>query len=103
MKEKEQMYGFDMIRMEDISKIEKRERTLIIDLRSEESYREGHMKNARNFPYEYIEEWQHEIPERVSIILYCEHGNQSMLAARKLRGRNGNIYTVMGGYGRLRK
>lgn len=96
--EREQRYGFDIIRMEDIPKIEKRERTLIIDLRSEESFRRGHVKNARNFPFEYIEEWRREIPERVSLILYCEHGNQSMLAARKLKNRKGPVYTVMGGY-----
>ena len=44
--EKMQVYGFEMIRIEDISEIVKRERTLLIDLRSEESYRKGHIKNT---------------------------------------------------------
>lgn len=91
-------YGFDMIHMEDIPKIEKQERTLLIDLRSAESYRRGHLKNARNFPFEYIDDWREELPDKISLILYCEHGNLSMLAARKLKGRRGPIYTLLGGY-----
>ena len=96
--EKAQTYGFEMIHIEEIEEIRKRERAMLIDLRDERSYREGHMKNARNFPIPYIEEWKKSIPKSISLILYCEHGNQSLLAARKLRGRKGTVYTVMGGY-----
>ncbi len=96
--ERAHVYGFEMIRTEDIKKIAERERALLIDLRSEESYRKGHIGNAKNFPLEYIEEWRREIPDKISLILYCEHGNQSLLAARKLRGRKGAVYTVIGGY-----
>ncbi len=98
MREKEQMYGFEMIHMEDIEDILKRERCMIIDLRGSESFRKNHYDGAKNFPFAYFDEWKNEIPEHISLILYCEHGNQSMLAARKLRNRRGNIYTVMGGY-----
>lgn len=93
-----EIYGFEMIHAADISEIMSRERALLIDLRDEESYREGHIKYARNFPLPYIEEWSGDIPERTSLVLYCEHGNQSLLAARKLRGRKGPVYTVVGGY-----
>lgn len=92
------VYGFEMIRPKDIKKVADREHALLIDLRDEESFRKGHIGNARNFPLEYIEEWRRELPERISLILYCEHGNQSLLAARKLRGRKGVVYTVIGGY-----
>ena len=96
--EKTQTYGFEMIQIEEIEEIRKRERTMLIDLRDENSYREGHIKNARNFPITYIEDWKKSIPERIGLILYCEHGNQSLLAARKLRERKGKVYTVTGGY-----
>lgn len=96
--EGQDVYGFEMIHAADMEKIIKRERVIILDLRSEESYKKGHIKNARNFPITYIEKWKHEIPDRVGLILYCEHGNQSLLAARKLRGRGGNVYTLLGGY-----
>lgn len=93
-----QTYGFEMIHAEKIEEIMKRERTMLIDLRDERSYQEGHIKNARNLPVTYIEEWKRTVPERVGLILYCEHGNQSLMAARRLRGRKGTVYTVVGGY-----
>ena len=58
-------------------------------------FRSGH---SRNVPFELMGEWIDALPQRVSLILYCEHGNQSLLAARKLRGRRGTIYTLSGGY-----
>ncbi|MCI8490408.1 MAG: rhodanese-like domain-containing protein [Lachnospiraceae bacterium] len=94
----EQVYGFEMIQPEKVREITAREKVLVIDLRSSESYRKGHIRNARNYPYEYIKEWSREIPDSVNLILYCEHGNQSLLAARKLRERKGKIYTITGGY-----
>ena len=48
--EKTQTYGFEMIQIEEIEEIRKRERALLIDLRDERSYREGHITNARNYP-----------------------------------------------------
>ena len=92
------VYGFKMIQVKEIEKIMRKERALLIDLRDEESFREGHMKYARNFPISYIDEWKEALSNRISLILYCEHGNQSLLAARKLRGRRGAVYTVVGGY-----
>lgn len=93
-----EVYGFEMIHAEDIQKIQNRGKTLLVDLREEESYNRGHIKYARNFPLEYLEEWSREIPDSMNLILYCEHGNQSLLAAKKLRGRKGAVYTVIGGY-----
>lgn len=93
-----EVYGFEMIHTEEIDEIMQRERALLIDLRGEERYQSGHIKYARNFPIAYIGEWQEEIPEWMSLILYCESGNQSLLAARKLRGRKGGVYTLIGGY-----
>lgn len=92
------VYGFEMIAVEELEEIRSSERAWLIDLRDEENYRKGHIKNARNCPLAYIDIWRRELPDRVSIILYCEHGNQSLLAARKLRGRKGAIYTITGGY-----
>jgi len=98
MREKNQMYGFEMIHTKDIPDILRNERCMIVDLRNSEAFGKNHMKGAKNFPFEFFDEWKNEIPQNVSLILYCEHGNQSMLAARKLRMRKGKIYTVMGGY-----
>lgn len=96
--ERAKIYGFEMIQAADILETMRRERAMLIDLRDEESYQEGHIKHAKNFPLPYIEEWSGRVPGGISLILYCEHGNQSLLAARKLRGRKGPVYTVVGGY-----
>lgn len=98
MENQEEIYGFQRIHLENAEEIMRREKAWLIDIRDEQSYREGHMKKARNLPFEYIDDWSKRLPERVSVILYCEHGNQSMLAARRLRGRKGKIYTIIGGY-----
>lgn len=94
----EEVYGFEMIQAKEIAEIMRRERAMLMDLRSAERFADGHIKNARNFPFAHIRQWQGGIPDRLSLILYCEHGNQSLLAARKLRGRKGPVYTVIGGY-----
>lgn len=91
-------YGFEMIHAEDVAGILQREQALLVDLRSEEKFQKGHMKHAKNFPFAYIREWKDEMPEKISLIFYCEYGNQSLLAARKLRKRKGPVYTVLGGY-----
>lgn len=96
--ERAQVYGFGMIHTDEIAEVMRRERALLVDLRDEESFRSGHIRYARNFPIAYIKEWKKEIPEGISLILYCEHGNQSLIAARKLRERKGSVYTVLGGY-----
>lgn len=101
--EQAQVYGFSMIHMDKIAEVMRREKALLVDLRSEESYRGGHMNQARNFPYSNIGQWSRELPDKVSLILYCEHGNLSLMAARKLKGRKGAVYTVIGGYQAYRK
>lgn len=98
MVERAQVYGFEMIHTDEIAEVLKRERALLVDLRDEESYRRGHIPHARNLPFPYLMEWKREIPERISLILYCSHGNQSLLAARRMKGRKGTVYTVIGGY-----
>lgn len=96
--ERAQVYGFGMIHKEELTEILQKERALLVDLRDRESYRKGHIKNAKNMPFDRLLEWKDEIPDRVSLVLYCGHGNLSLLAARKLKGRKGAVYTLIGGY-----
>lgn len=96
-------YGFQMMQPKEIYAALEKERAMLIDLRSEDEYQKGHLNHARNLPYSQMGDWSQEIPNGVSLILYCEHGNLSLLAARKLRGRKGKIYTVNGGYQAIQK
>ena len=70
---------------------------LLIDVRSPQEYREGHLKNAILIPeYEIIKRCKNELPEKDQlIVLYCEAGMRSRKARRKLR-RMGytNVYNI---------
>lgn len=82
--------------------------TILIDLRSEEDYRHGHIPGAIWADWEKLEksigslvisynkkaEW---------IILYCERGNISLLTARDLARLGYPVISLNGGYERFKK
>jgi len=59
-------------------------RMQLIDLRSPESYREGHVKGAVNIPFEELPERIGELSGEMPLVIYCSRGGQSMLACRDL-------------------
>ena len=83
---------------------EKRE-IFLADLREPRDYRAGHIRGAVNFPGN---SWQvriSEFPRDRLIVLYCYHGPNSLLAARKLSAMGfwtadlyGGIYGYQGKY-----
>ena len=80
---------------------------LVIDLREENSYKEGHIPGAVWMDWEYaqehidgllgdyVQEHKH-WPEW--IILYCDSGNISLLTARDLATRGYPVMSLNGGY-----
>ena len=73
---------------------------ILIDVRSNQEYREGHLQGAINIPeFEITNRIQQEIPKKnQSIILYCQYGGRSrnaMTIMNKL-GYN-NVYNLYGG------
>ena len=73
-----------------------REGRVIIDLRTPQEYRAGHIKGEINLPYEQLEEKISSLPDE-ELVLYCERGSVSMAAARELAARNYRVKTVVGG------
>lgn len=69
---------------------------IIIDLRDEISYNEGHVPGAVNIPYEELEKGIERIDGRKELIMYCERGGRSFAAAKKF-GHIYNIKIVTGG------
>lgn len=51
----------------------------IIDVRTEDEYAEGHIKNATNIPLDEIEEIN--LSKDIDIIVYCRSGSRSYQAA----------------------
>lgn len=68
---------------------------ILLDVRSEEEYKKGHIKNAINIPYEEDMEWNLDKSKR--IIVYCERGSASIQAARALLAEGYRAVSVVGG------
>lgn len=68
----------------------------LIDVRSEEAFREMHIRGAVNIPQGELRPGQH-IPQHIPLILYCERGASSMAVARKLAEKGYRVKTVVGG------
>ena len=72
--------------------------TVIVDLRSREEFAEEHIVGAYNIPFEEFDENSFPFPINVTVILYCERGSSSLMAAKQL-SRKGyfDVKTVIGG------
>lgn len=75
------------------------QRVFLIDLRTEQEYREGHIPGAVNYPLNELREWLDEIPKDREIIVYCLTGMRSYIGYRVL-AQNGfdNVLNLAGGY-----
>ena len=73
--------------------------TTIIDIRSEKEWEGGHIKDSINIPLNSLADRIVEIPESGHVILHCQGGYRSMIAASLLEkeGR-GNVFDLIGGY-----
>lgn len=88
---------FYTIHPREIDAVQKNRNALLIDVREREEYRKEHYRNALNCPYEEMECWMHRFPKQRALILYCDYGSTSLLAARRLAKENYEVYTVIGG------
>ena len=72
---------------------------IIIDVRTESEYQQGHIKNAINIPNESIDESVSEILTNKNqlLLVYCRSGNRSKQASEKLAKLGySNIYEFGG-------
>lgn len=94
---------FQIISCEMLEQYLKRNDILLIDLRSREDYDKEHIPNAVWADWETLEET---IPSFLSalsfqptwIILYCDHGNTSLLTARDLARNGYPVISLNGGF-----
>ncbi|MDO4267594.1 MAG: rhodanese-like domain-containing protein [Eubacteriales bacterium] len=69
----------------------------LVDMRDEQSYRNGHIRGAVNIPEGELMARLDELPRHQLIVLYCYHGPNSMRAARKLAQLGYEAADVYGG------
>lgn len=94
---------FMMLHPRQMREVVAKERALVIDLRELEEYRSFHYPGAYRFDYDKMEQWMRQMPRGRTIVLYCEHGTTSLMAARRLASVGYRVYTVNGGAVAMRK
>ena len=71
----------------------------IIDVREEDEFAEGHIKNAVNIPLSELRDRVDEIPEDEPVYLHCRSGQRSYNAIRALQGMGyENVYNISGSF-----
>ncbi|MDY6046619.1 MAG: rhodanese-like domain-containing protein, partial [Anaerobutyricum sp.] len=75
---------FDLISISDAMKLTYEQKGILIDVRSPEAYRNGHLPMAENVPLDDILDEKYRFDSQLPVFLYCDTGSSSMMAARKL-------------------
>lgn len=89
----------DTIRAKDVDRYYEKGDCILVDLRSREEYEKSHIPSARNIPYEDIDDYVDQFNQYSQVILYCDRGNLSLLAARELcKTCKGHMISIGGGY-----
>lgn len=86
-----------MIDIDELDQLLPQKDIIIVDLRDADAYRKYHIKGAKNYPYEEMDLWEKEILTYNRILLYCERGSESLMAARKMNRTTNEVYTLIGG------
>jgi rhodanese-related sulfurtransferase len=74
-----------------------RDGLLIIDVRSEREYREGHISEAINIPYEDFLKRDIKLENNRKVLVYCSRGGRSVRVARMLLYKGYDVVNVVGG------
>ncbi len=56
----------------------------ILDVRTRDEYRKGHLRNAKNIPLSDIDKRLSKIPRNKKVLVYCRDGARSVRAIRRL-------------------
>jgi rhodanese-related sulfurtransferase len=87
----------ETISARDIDKYINMDNFLFVDLREKEDYVKGHIIGAINVDYDELMNQNISLPNNKTIILYCDRGGLSLMAAKKLRNMEYHIISVIGG------
>ena len=92
---------FDLISISEAIKRSYDSEGLLVDVRSEEVFKKGHLPMAVNLPFEEIMDEKFDIEaiekdfnieKEQPVFLYCDTGSTSMLAAKKLDSVGGIMF-----------
>ena len=90
------MPDFETIPAKDLDLLIHKKNCFIIDLRMPDEYMERHIKGAVNIPYHRLGNCR-SLPDDMELVLYCERGSVSMIAAREVAEQGYHAKSVVGG------
>lgn len=76
----------------EIEKIMKEEDYVIIDVRTEAEYSQGHIRGAINIPYDEIS--KNDLDKNKVIFVYCQSGGRSEIAYNTLNSLDYRVYDL---------
>lgn len=91
--------SFSRISPEQAKALMASEKVNLIDIRDEQSYRNGHILNARHIDNHSAAEFIENADRSVPLIVCCYHGNSSQSAARFFAEQSfERVYSLDGGF-----
>ena len=80
--------GLCIVGAKDIANYKKRYGARLIDLRSSEEYRRGHIEGAVHVPVDRLRQYMQSVPSNQMLIFYCQHGSQSFQEGKGMCGKD---------------
>ncbi len=78
---------------------EQKKGMMVLDIRSDKEYQEGHIPGAAHVPLSEIGERVKKLKKDKELVVYCQNGNRSIWAIKRLIGMGyKNLYNLKGGY-----
>lgn len=90
--------SLNLISVQDLKdKIKRNEEMILLDVRGNEEWDEGHIEGAKHIYVGHLEENLGKVPRNSPIVVYCDSSRRSSIAASILK-RNGyrDVYNVLG-------
>ena len=84
--------------LDDLSQLPKDGSVTLLDVRTAEEYRGGHIEGFRNIPVDELRERLDELEAGKPVFVICQSGLRSYIAARILSGNGYDSYNFSGGY-----
>ncbi len=78
---------------------EQKKGMMLLDIRTDKEYEQGHIPGAVHVPLSEIGEKVKKLKKDKELMVYCDNGNRSIWAIKRLMGMGyKNLYNLKGGY-----
>ncbi len=86
---------FDMFKARHDGREKVQNGALLLDVRTPEEFREGHVQGAKNIPVQELARRLHELgPKTQHVVVYCRSGGRSAAAAQLLKGQGYSVTDI---------